>query len=87
MYWTSRLCYSGNKKETASETNAPHVNQASEEDLEKEAKSTKKKRAADRPSRAEAQVTTIETQLKCSSSTTLWLVSSFLQLQEDRFYK
>ena len=62
------LYCSGNKKKTkdlqnASKIDESYANQASEEDLEgsEQTKSTKKKRAADRPSRADAQVLTKET--------------------------
>lgn len=69
MFLTSLLYRSGNKKKTKNLQNEikidePYANQGSEEDLEEQAKSTKKKRPSDRPSRADAQVSTKETKLK-----------------------
>lgn len=67
---TSLLYCSGNKKKTKNLQNASkpdelNANQAPDvEDLEEQAKSTKKKRASDRPSRADAQVSTKGTLLK-----------------------
>jgi len=63
----SILYRSGSKKKTKNLQNASKIDElhaSEEEELEEQAKSSKKKRAADRPSRADAQVSTKETKLK-----------------------
>jgi hypothetical protein len=88
MSLTSLLYCSGNKKKTKNLQNASNVDESyaeqapEEENLKRseQGESTKKKRAADRPSRADAQVSTQGTSPNFS---VLYIVSSFFGISVE----